>query len=357
MNYKQTSNGQYIMDIVEGDNLSNIGKVFDSNKNPSQQDKQDYYDAFINFLDFVLGYCNNEFNGKTYTDDQIISQVFVIEIKKEQAFKQYLRHSLYCAKLYIEFLKTFLSQQYLHRYETLRLNLLCDIEWLLAHYEYYNKNVKKEIRLTHSKRSYVSSMDMMWVLRELTTIENAPDIKDITLRDIQPYRMFVARQLLEILGKNIIGYDSIDDKKGKPIHKFTQISWEFLKEYSTKKKQWEIALPFDISSIYAINKWSNSFVHTGYIYASYIQYYAITVLNKLMQPPQNPVKCYNGNRICMLYGDFQIQGYDSLKNDFEQYIKSKYRGFRKWFKLFRQCSDPSILWKTEDKVGAYIISK
>jgi hypothetical protein len=59
----------------------------------------------------------------------------------------------------------------------------------------------------------------------------------------------------------------------------------------------------------------------------------------------------------MLYGDFQIQGYDSLKNDFEQYIKSKYRGFRKWFKLFRQCSDPSILWKTEDKVGAYIISK
>lgn len=366
MNYKEISNGKFVMDIVERDTLSKIGDEFDNNQNPSQQDKQDYFDAFVKFFDFFLNYCNNEFKGKTYNDDHIIPQVFVIEVKSDQSFKQYLRYSLYCAKLYVEFLKNFVCQQYLHRYKTLRLNLLCDMEWLLAHYESHNKNVQKEICFTCGKRSSISSRDMMWVLTDLTEIENAPDIKDITLRDIQPYRMFVVRQLLEMLGKNIIGYDSIDDKNGKPIHKFTQIPWEFLDEYSKMKKIWNITLPFNISSIYAISKWSNSFVHSGHIHASYIQYYAITVLDKLMKTPQNRVKCYNGSsRYSNLYGDFRIERYDCLKKDFEQYIKSKYiRDPRKWYDLIGKLNDffrkgeynPNIKWKSYDEVGAYIIS-
>lgn len=334
------------MDIFERDNLSNIGNSFDSLKNPTLNEYEEYHNAFITYIEWVINYCSEELQNATYTEDHIIPQIFVIEIKTEQAYKQYLRYSLFCAKLYVEFLKDFIKKEYLQRYKTLRLNLLCDIEWILANYEYRNKNIKKDIQLTHGARFGLSSMDMLWVLRELTIIENAPDIKDLDLRDIQPYRMFVIRQLLETLGKNIIGYDSINDNNGKPIHKFTQISWEFLYEYSNNKNtQWNITLPFNISSIYAINKWSNYFVHTGYIYACYIQYYAVLVLNKLMSPPQNNVKCYDGKiRTCMLYGDFRINRYNRLKSDFEQYIKSKN-------------NDSVIKWESEDKVGAYIISK
>lgn len=346
MNYKQTYNKNYVMDINVRDTLSRIGNAFDSNKNPSETDCREYYDTFIKYIEFVRDYCDNEFKGQTYSDNQIIPQVFVMEIKKEQAFKQYLRHSLYCAKLYVDFLKDYIKEEYIHRYKTLRLNLICDMEWLLAKYEVYNKGVNKCIELTCGARPEISSLDMIWVLRELTIIENAPDIKDIALRDILPYRIFVVRQLLETLGKNIIGYSSIYDCKGKPIHKFTQISWEFLHKYSKNKdKQWSIELPFEISSIHAINKWSNSFVHTGYIKASYIQYYAVTILNKLMAPPQKSVKCHDGkNRTCLEYGDFRINGYDYLKSDFEKYIKSKN-------------PDSVIDWKPEDKVGAYIITK
>lgn len=346
MKYKQIQNEESVMDIIERDDLSHIGDSFDKKNNPTEQERQTYYDSFIRFFDFIIDYCNTEFNGKTYSDDQIIPQVFVTNINKKQTFNQYLRHSLYCAKLYVEFLKKYIDKAYVHRYKTLRLNLLCDIEWLLAHYEIHNKNVQKKIKPLYSANPKLSSLDILFVLRELTIIENAKDIKDIALRDIQPYRMFAVRQLLETLGKNIIGYDSIDDKNGKPIHKFTQVSWDFLNNYSKNNvKHWNIILPFDISSIYAINKWSNSFVHSGYIYASYIQYYAVSVLNKLMQPPQNSVKCYDGsNRVCMLYGDFRIHGYDSLKNDFEQFIKS-------------QNTNSQIKWKSENCVGAYIISK
>lgn len=350
MKYKQIDNGIYVLDIIERDDLSDIGNSFDESKNPTNQDKQIYYESFIHFFDFIIDYCNIEFNSETYSDDHIIPQVFVTEIKTEQAFKQYLRYSLYCAKLYVEFLKEYIKKEYLHRYMTLRLNLLCDIEWLMAYYELYNKNVRKTIHLTCGANPKISSFEMLEVLNELTIIENTSDIMDISLRDIQPYRMFVVRQLLETIGKSIIGYESIVDKNGKPIHKFTQISWEFLNKYSKKemknKKKWNITVPLEISSIYAINRWSNSFVHSGNIYASYIQFYAVHVLNKLMKTPQNSIKCFDGrNRTCVLYGDFRIHGYDSLKYDFEQYIYAKSK------------SSPIIKWMLEENVGAYIISK
>src|SRR5574344_556780 len=87
MNYKQGYDGKYLMDIKERDKLSNIGDKFDKKQNPSDKDKQEYYDAFIKYLDYVEKYCDKEFRGKIFTYDHIIPQVFVTEMKSENAYK------------------------------------------------------------------------------------------------------------------------------------------------------------------------------------------------------------------------------------------------------------------------------
>ena len=157
---------------------------------------------------------------------------------------------------------------YLGRYQTLRLNLVCDMECLFAQYEICNKGFNSEIQLSCGARNEVSTLDMCSVLNALNRIENIPDIKDISLRDIKPYQMFVIRQLLESLGKKAIGFDAIVDKNNKMVPKFTQVSWEFLNEYSKKCTSWIVFSPISISCIYLLNKWANSFVHGGFIYAS-----------------------------------------------------------------------------------------
>lgn len=230
-----------IMDISERDTLSKIGDEFDNNQNPSSNNKDDYYNAFIKYFDFIDKYYSIEFGTQTYTDDHLIPKVFITTINSKNQFDDYLRHSLYCLKLYIDFLRKYIQKDYLARYKTLRRNLLADTEWLLANYETNIKNHNEEIHLTHGSSHQLSTFDIYSVLRELTTIENANDIKDLDLRDILPYRMFVIRQLLETLGKNLIGFTSIEDNNGSPIHKFTQISWDFLNNKTSN--QWEISLP------------------------------------------------------------------------------------------------------------------
>ena len=357
MKYKQISQDTFIMDIQERDILSNIGDQFDNNANPTQTDRQNYYDAFVQYLDCVIQYCQTELKGKTYSYDHIIPQIFVYEIKSEQAFKQYWRCSLYCAQLYLQFLRSYIQICYLERYETLRWNLICDIELLLTQYEKYNKNFSGNIELSCGSRKEVSTLDMLFVLRELHSIENIPDIKDISLRDIKPYQMFVARQILETLGKNAIGYNQIVDKNGKIIPKFTQISWDFLNEYS-RCTSWTISTPISISSIHLLNKWANSFVHSGYIYASYIQYYAFLIINELMLCPRNPVRCYDGkNHISTLHGDFRIEKYNLLKRDFEKYINSKSSSRKCILHFFcKKKNEVFVQWKEVGEVGSYILS-
>ena len=357
INFIQISQDTYIMNIQERDVLSDIGKQFDNNAKPTQTDRQNYYDAFVKYLDCVIQYCQTELKGKMYSYNHIIPQIFVYGIKSEQAFKQYWRCSLYCAQLYLQFLKSYIQICYLERYETLRWNLICDIELLLAQYEKYNKNFSGNIELSCGARKDVSTLDMLFVLRDLSFLENIPSIKDISLRDIKPYQMFVMRQILEKIGKNAIGYDQIVDKNGKIVPKFTQISWEFLNEYS-KCTSWRISTPISISSIHLLNKWANSFVHSGFIYASYIQYYAFLIINKLMQGPKNPVTCYNGKKhLSTLYGDFRIEKYNLLKCDFEKYINSKSASRKCILHFFRKKkNEVFVKWKKVDDVGAYVLS-
>jgi len=88
--------------------------------------------------------------------------------------------------------------------------------------------------------------------RSLFSIENVDSIEDISLRDLKPVVMFQIRQLIEIYGKNIIGYRDIKDLSRNPVKKFTQVSWEFLAIEIVKQNS-NIKLPFDIRTIICIN--------------------------------------------------------------------------------------------------------
>ena len=123
----------------------------------------------------------------------------------------------------------------------------------------------------------------------------------------------------------------------------TQIAWSFLKD-KMGKYSWTITLPIQLSNIVKVNKWANGYVHNPWINKSYIRAFGLEVLWELMRPPKLGIKCYDGNlHTSTLFGDFRIQGYNQLKQDFSNYVTSKKAG-------------ATINWLPIDKVGAYIIS-
>lgn len=95
----------------------------------------------------------------------------------------------------------------------------------------------------------------------------------------------------------------------------------------------------------SINNWSNSFVHTTYIYSSYIQFYALKTINVLFSSKSKSIKIYTGKNIRKFdCADIKITNYNSLKTDFENSLKSR-------------MPDIVVDWMKTEKVGAYIISE
>jgi hypothetical protein len=190
----------------------------------------------------------------------------------------------------------------------------------------------------------LSPTDLFSAAKTLFKIEEFSKMEDLYLRDLKPVVMFQIRQLLEVYGRELIGYYSINDKNGLPAKKFTQVSWEFIKK-EVKSQNPRIKLSFDLQMIIDINKWSNDFVHTTYLYSSYIQYFVINSINVLFTPRITGIKIYN-NKISNRYDitDIQIIKYNSLKLDFEAYLNKK-------------ITNTSVEWMPTNKVGAYIISE
>ena len=179
-------------------------------------------------------------------------------------------------------------------------------------------------------------------MNELFFIDDCKDLTSLDMRDIKPNFMFIVRQFMETIGNQIIGFECIVDKNNQPIHKFTQVAWDYLAQSNVAKQS--VLLPFSVSTILKVSQWANSFVYARYLHVCYIQFYALDFINHLMRSPKNYVKCYDGkSHLSTLYGDFRINDYNSLKADFEKFIKSKN-------------ADASVHWLPLEKVGAYIVT-
>ena len=334
--------GHTIMVISERDNLLNALRAFEKNKVGSKE-QDDLFCTLCAYVDYLIGYCNNVFNGKTYSFDHVIPQLFELGEMNEQQWKQFLRCSLYALLQYMECLKKYkLNRNHVHLYGELIPTIVCDAEWLLANYEVTCIKSAADIELTCGSSRVLTPMHLKWAMNELFFVDVVDDLSKFDKRDIKPNVMFIMRQLLETLGNNLIGFRSINDVHGKPIHKFTQVAWDYLTQ--SKVVAQCVTLPCNISTVLKVSRWTNSFIHARYLHTSYMQFYALDFMNFLMTPPKSGVSCIKGsNYFCTMYGDFRVEKYNLLKADFEAFIKKGH-------------PQAVINWMPEDEVGAYIIS-
>lgn len=307
--------------------------------------KQKYNTSLSVFFEWYIDYCSKILRGKVYQDKQICECIFQPIFKSKSHYKEYLLKCIYISKEYLEYLKSKINETNIQKYEHTITGLGIDIEWLIANIEIHCKKRVDEISLNSGRRKNLSPTDIYSAAKTLFFIEEYDNIEDLYLRDLKPTVMFQIRQLLEIFGKNLLGYNSICDKDGNTIKKFTQIAWDYIKE-EIKKPNSRIEFPFEINMILAINNWSNTFVHTTYIYNSYIQFFALKTIRLLFASTTNGIKIYNGHKVSKFnIADIKITNYNSLKTDFENSLKSK-------------MSDNIIVeWMKTDEVGAYILSE
>lgn len=340
----QSFNGniEYILEIKELREL--IDAFINLGKDIKYKDKTNLYKKHNIFFDWYIDYVDSILKGKKYDNNKIAEIIFLDQLKNEQHFIEYLKKSLFVSKEYIEYLKKSIKIKYVHRYKEVISSLYCDLEWLIAKVEYYINKFSNEIAITSGRRPYLSTRDISSSINDLFFIEEYDKIDNLYLRDLKPVVMFQIRQLLEIYGKNLIGYNLILDGNGIPIKKFTQVAWEFIKK-EVKKKNSRIELPFNIDMIMEINRWTNSFVHSTCIYSSYIQFFAINCIRDLFKNTKI-IELYNGkSEYCIEYGSIKIENYNSLKQDFEKYLNDKHKG-----------GTIKIDWKDIDNVGAHIAS-
>jgi hypothetical protein len=338
---KQIDN--YILDIPELKQLRNDENSFSKNKTNIAIKKQ-YNQSTIAFFDWYINYCSSILNGRTYVDKQICECIFRSSFKSENQWKEYLLKSIYISKEYVEYLKTKITAINIHKYDHTITTLEIDLEWLIASFEVQYKKTTSKISLNSGRRKIMSPRDIYSAAKTLFFIEEFDNIEDLYLRDLKPAVMFQIRQLLEVFSKNLIGYYTIVDKDGYTVKKFTQIAWDFIKE-ENKNPNPRIEFPFDIHMILLINTWAQSFVHTTYIFNSYIQFFAIKTIRVLFYSKSKGIKIYTG-RIQSKFdiSEIKITNYNSLKIDFENYLKGR-------------MPDILVEWMEVDQIGAYIISE
>jgi hypothetical protein len=341
MKLKDTNQNCVILDFPERDLLFEALDKFEKDKN-NEDGRNKLFESLITYIKSVEDYCKTELKDKTYTFEHVVPQLFELKIEKDQQWKQYLKVSLYALKQYLEYLRKYnLHRDRVHQYRTLILTLLSDVEWLFVNYEKTCKNTHKDLCTKCDATRQLSASDLIFSMNALFFIDDCDNLAFFDMRDVKPNFMFIVRQFMETIGNQLIGFESILDKHSRPIHKFTQVAWDYLNQSDVAKQC--ISLPFKVSTIYKISQWANSFVHARYLHVCYMQFYALDFINNLMKIPQGGVLCYDGrNHMNTCYGDFRITNYVSLKNDFENFVKSRN-------------GDASVQWLPIDKVGAYIV--
>lgn len=285
---------------------------------------------------------------KQYQDKHIVQCIFKEKINNDSELNEYLIKSFYISLDYIKYLKNKINKENINSYKHTLSWLIIDIEQLIASIEIIRKKStnNKTISLHAWRKTVLTPIEIYEASKRLFFIEENDKIVDLYLKDLKPVVMFQIRQVLEVFGRSLLGYYSIKDSSGNAIKKFTQISWKFINE-ELKKPNPNIELPFDLLTILAINSWSNNFVHSTLLYSSYIQYFALKTINCLFHSDNTEgIQIYNGYIVkkndC---ADIKITNYNTLKNDFEVYLRSE----NKSDNIFAD-------WMNVEDVGAYIIS-
>lgn len=307
--------------------------------------KKVYLTKSLKLIDWHCTYCESKLNGKTYKVKGIAEIVLRPYHKAGNDYKEFLKKNIFLLAEYGKHLCDVISIKNIAKYETAITEFAIDAEQLMAEFEVNHEQSIASITLTSGRNKLLNPRDIYMTAKTIFHIEQLKSVEDLYLRDLKPVVMFQIRQLLEVYGKRILGFYTITDINDNPIKKFTHISWEFLK-YELKNEKPRVSFPFDFHTMTIILKWSNNFVHTTYLYSSHIQFFVLNTISQLFKPANKSVEIYNGSRYRSYgYADIRISNYDSLKSDFEAYLRKKSKN-----------NNLKVNWMSENQVGAYIIS-
>ncbi|MEP2771661.1 MAG: hypothetical protein ABJH05_05910 [Fulvivirga sp.] len=335
-------NGFEVLDIPELKNLRKRQFTY-TRSSKSYYHKKKLLDSVRAFFDWYISYCNKELGNKDYSEKLLTESVLRENFKSDKQFKEYLFKCLFISREYVKNLNGKVAIKNINAFTHTLLSLEIELEWLIANYEVYYKKSSQNLSLQSGMRKLLSPTDIYSAAKSLFYIEEAKKIDDLYLRDLKPNVIFQIRQLIEVFGRQLIGYYSIEDQNGNPIKKFTQVSWDFIKE-EVKKPNSNIQFPFDIHMILQINKWSNGFVHTTFIHSSYIQFFVLKAISILFKSNSSGIKIYTGKTVSKFNcADIKISNYNSLKNDFESFLALRMPNI-------------SVNWMDPKDVTAYIIS-
>ena len=343
--FKQIQNGANTLHMLEMNEYTAVVKYM---RHPnSKKARVAYVKKIKSFFKWFVDYADSILPQKDYQIGPMMPILLPLKnIKSATNLQSHFRYKIYLLRKYVNHIDQNITDKTADRYNHDLFSLGCEMDFCICCYEQLRDNTKNFV--PHTGMSNVLTIrDIYSAANELLYIEEAPDISKIYLRDLKPNVIFQIRQLIELYGKQIIGYKGIKNSTtGELIHKFTQIAWEFI-EARNSKTNWNIVFPIDQSIIVRINKWSNRFVHSGTFTPTYIQAFILEIISKLIAPSANSIQIHDGTmKHSFIHGDIRINNYNNLKTDFQDYID-------------RKMGDPgkaTIDWDSMDHVAAYIIS-
>ena len=308
------------------------------------------FDKTIALVDWFNKYAEEVLQGKTYTLSHLVKMLFdERELKNDAEIADNFRYQMYAEREYLQDFAGMLKVGHIDAFKEAFWDTFVNVEFIVWGVEQYIwKCPLSKVIFRFGSRTTLSVSDIHSAMHGLFYIETLSGIKDIYLRDLKPNVVFQIRQILEKIGKNIIGYSSIVDQHGKIVKKHTQVAWKFIDQKNREKNTaWKIELPIEQSVVLKVNTWANQFVHNTMIYDNYMVNLAIRVVDELLKQPSSPITTYDGvsHPFHIDYGAIKITNYDVMKADFEAYIREE-----------DSLNTPVVQWLPYGKVGAYIMS-
>lgn len=310
--------------------FSNI--IRDSNVSEAEK-----LEAFNGFYDYYSGLIKSVLNNKTFTERQLSVDIFRkewTEKKAEIVFKKQLFSSFKTLERIKKGLETGIVNNFITKQNKGSIDNFSDFLFIFS-FDVYELVRYAEFKYNNNTLNYQMGSAIGSSTRDI--FENGSIILHINhfgtdsihYRDFFSYTVFTIRLMIEVAGKKILGFYSITDNNGERIKQIsTQIAWDFIKKDQLNNKR--IELPLEIATILEIEKWTNRFIHTGYIQPIFLVENALVFLERLARPQSTKISKYN-----------------ILKTEFEEFIQEK----------VNEGQIVKVNWENETHIESKIISK
>ena len=279
----------------------------------------EYVEIIKEFMNWYSSTVANILNNKRYKDSNLCDFIFKETCNSPLDYSNAVKMHLFVSSEYAFFLsKTINVSNIVSLREKIQF-AIDDFESLLIEYAYTFEN-KKGLVPHGGRKGQFCLIDMRNCMHNLFMVGHYQYSSNI-INDMSFYSIFSVRQFIESWGKRIIGYEMIYDQNDQPIKKFTQIGWDFISEQVKKEN---IKLPFNLDQLMHIYRWSNIFTHMTRLYAAYMQFYAIAMVEKMFATSdRTPKKIYSNKYETKACADVLIYNYNQVKLDLEDSLKKK----------------------------------